>query len=52
MKSKQIAAVASYIAAVCFFVAYLFRAHIALMLLGAVWMCIGAVNMILLNKKK
>ena len=52
MKSKQIVAVASYIVAACFFIAYLFRQHIALMLLGAICLCIGAVNMIWLYRKK
>ena len=52
MKGRKIAAVASYIAAVCFFIAYLFRRNTVLMLLGAAWMCIGAANMIWTNKKK
>ena len=52
MKGRRIAAVASYIAAVCFFVAYLLRPSVILMLLGAIWMCIGAANMIWMNKKK
>lgn len=46
MKGRKVAALASYVAAVCFFIAYLFRHHIALMLLGAIWLCIGAVNLL------
>ena len=46
MNGRKIAALASYIAAICFFIAFLFRRHIILMLLGAVWLCIGAINLL------
>ena len=52
MKWRQIAAVASYIAAACFFIAYLFRRNVVLMLLGSAWLCIGAANVIWMNNKK
>ena len=52
MKGRRIAAVLSYIAAACFFIAYLFGRNIVLMLLGAVWLCVGAVNVISMNGKK
>ena len=42
---RKIAAIASFVAAMCFFVAYLFAHRIMLMLLGGVWLCIGAVNL-------
>ena len=50
MKGRIIAAVASYVAAVCFFIAYLFKQHVVLMLLGAAWMCIGAINLFKIYK--
>ena len=50
MKGRKIAAVVSYIAAVCFFIAYLFRQQIVLMLLGAIWMCIGGINIYTTHK--
>ena len=52
MKRKKIAALASYVASVCFYIAFLFSRKILFMLLGAAWMCIGAANMIQMNKKK
>ena len=50
MKGRKIAAVASYVAAVCFFIAYLFSGKTVHMLLGGVWLCIGAANLFMNSK--
>ena len=52
MKGRILAAMASYIAAICFFTAYLFRQHGALMLLGAVWLCIGSIHLLKIYRNR
>ena len=52
MMARRIATVAAFVAAICFFIAHLFGGHPVLLLLGGVWLCIGAVQLISLSKKK